>query len=244
MSSETKERILASAARLFHENGFHATSVAAILSEAGVNSGSLYHFFPGKEALLAGVLERYLAALGPSILSPLEESVEDPLERIFQLLDRYRRGLLGTGFRRGSPIGDLAPEVGNLSPRIRVLLDAYMDGWTAAVRGWLEEAGDRLPSGLDRASLARLVLAVMEGGALQARAAASPEPFDAAVAELRNHLELLARIAAERPATARQAESDRPVEPPPAPPLEHAVQPGGTRRGEAPASGDPAWRAW
>ncbi|MEE8447296.1 MAG: helix-turn-helix domain-containing protein, partial [Gemmatimonadota bacterium] len=52
-ASETRDRILEVAARLFHKRGFRATGVATILREAGVNSGSLYHFFPSKEAVLA-----------------------------------------------------------------------------------------------------------------------------------------------------------------------------------------------
>ena len=56
---ETRERLLETAARLFHEQGYAATGVATILREADANSGSLYHFFPNKDALLAGVLEWY-----------------------------------------------------------------------------------------------------------------------------------------------------------------------------------------
>ena len=39
----TRERILRTAFQLFHEQGYHATGVATILREAGLNPGSLYH---------------------------------------------------------------------------------------------------------------------------------------------------------------------------------------------------------
>ena len=70
-----------SAARLFHEQGYSATGIATILREAGANSGSLYHFFPNKEALLLGVLNWYRDQLQPVVLGPREEQEPDPLER-------------------------------------------------------------------------------------------------------------------------------------------------------------------
>jgi len=68
MASDTRNRILSVAARLFETLGFEGTAVAAILREADVNSGSLYHFFPSKEALLVAVLEKYVEVLEPALL--------------------------------------------------------------------------------------------------------------------------------------------------------------------------------
>ncbi len=189
--SETKERILEEAARLFHDRGYAATGISTILERAGVNSGSLYHFFPGKEALLIGVLERHLVRLGPMILDPAERAADDPLERIFSLLEVYRRTLLISGCTRGCPVGNLALELGDRQPRVRELIDAYFSAWIGRVHDWLAAAGDRLPAELDREALARLVLSVMEGGVLQARAALVLDPFDAAAAQLRSYFRLL-----------------------------------------------------
>ena len=107
----TRERILESASRLFHEQGFAATSVATILREAEVNSGSLYHFFASKEALLEGVLNWYLERLYPEIMQPMELAEPDPVARVFRLLDWYRAYLLENGCRLGCPVGNLALEV-------------------------------------------------------------------------------------------------------------------------------------
>src|SRR5688572_24821495 len=106
--ADTRTRILAAARRLFYEQGYHATGIATILREADVNSGSLYHFFPGKEALLQGVLESYVALLRPAVMEPAEAESGDAIERIFALLANYRRGLEMTRCRMGCPIGNLA----------------------------------------------------------------------------------------------------------------------------------------
>ncbi len=71
MTAATREKIVETAARLFHEQGFASTGVATILREAEVNSGSLYHFFSSKDELLKGVLDWYLDNLYPMIMAPV-----------------------------------------------------------------------------------------------------------------------------------------------------------------------------
>ncbi|HSM15507.1 MAG TPA: TetR/AcrR family transcriptional regulator [Gemmatimonadales bacterium] len=230
MSSGTRDRILAEASRLFHRQGYEATGVATILRAAGVNSGSLYHFFPGKEALLVGVLERHLTLLDATILDPAEDAESDPIERIFTLLEAYRRALLVTDCTRGCPVGNLALEVGNRTQVVQSLIDQYFAGWTGRVRRWLDQAGPRLPAGSDRVALSRLVLSVMEGGVMQARAAGSLDPFDASVAELRRHLTLL------QEAASRERGEE---------PAALAPEAAGTGREEPTHTGKrAAWRAW
>ncbi len=187
-TSATRDRILEIAERLFHERGYGATGVATVLRAAGVRSGSLYHFFRGKEALLLGVLERHLSQLRIRVFEPVERTTADPLERVFVLLDLYRRNLEMTGFTRGCPVGNLALEVSDTIPAARDPIDRYFASWTREVHRWLEAAGDRLPGDLPREALARLVLAVMEGGVMQARAHHGIEPYDAAVGQFKYHM--------------------------------------------------------
>lgn len=192
----TRQRILDAARRLFHEQGFHATGISTILREAGVNSGSLYHYFPSKDALLVGVLEWYTELLRPMVMDPAEQATPDPIGRVFSLLDQYRQGLVALEFKLGCPIGNIALEIADDLPEARRLVDVNFRNWMAVVKGWLEAAGDRLPSDVNRDQLASLVLTVMEGGMMQARAARSIDPYDAAVAQLRCYFDQLEATAA------------------------------------------------
>jgi AcrR family transcriptional regulator len=186
----TRDRIVDAAMRLFHEQGFAGTGIATILREAGVNSGSLYHFFPSKEALLEAVLEKYTELLQPIVMQPQRDaSPGDPIERIFTLLNWYRQGLVMTNCSLGCPIGNLALEVSDQLPGARALVDSNFDGWCAEIRRWLEEAGDRLPASCDRDRLSRFVLTVMEGGVMQARAEKRIERYDESVAALRDYFD-------------------------------------------------------
>ncbi|HEV8019155.1 MAG TPA: TetR/AcrR family transcriptional regulator [Steroidobacteraceae bacterium] len=198
LEPETRERILRTAFQLFHEQGFHATGIATIVREAGINPGSLYHFFDSKDQLLLQVLEFAIGYLEPAVMAPVERRTSDPFERIFALLAQYREGMVASGCRMGCPIGNLALEVSDSNPEARDLIHRNFQNWASRVAGWLTEAGQRLPKQLDRAQLARFVLTVMEGGLMQARAANDLRPFDEAVAVLRQHLELLRRRTARR----------------------------------------------
>src|SRR5260370_40820458 len=84
--------------------------MAEILEAAKANSGSFYHFFDSKEALLLTVIETYLDGLEPVVLRPIFEQTTDPLERIFGILEGYRGRLIETGCRYGCPLGRLAQQ--------------------------------------------------------------------------------------------------------------------------------------
>ena len=191
MSEVTRDRIVASAARLFHQHGYAATGVAAILREAGVNSGSLYHYFSGKDDLLRCVLGRYAVNLYPAIMQPLEQQEPDPVKRIFLLLNWYREFLHQRQCRMGCPVGNLALEISDSHPQLRPEIHRNFEIWAELLSGWLESGADQFPTGTDLSALARFTLTVMEGGIMQARAAASLEPFDESVKELRCYFDNL-----------------------------------------------------
>lgn len=184
--------------QLFHEQGYHATGVATILREAGVNPGSMYHFFESKDRLLLSVLEFALRYLEPAVMDPAEARTPDSIGRVFAVLEQYREGMQRLGCRMGCPIGNLALEVSDGNPEARALIHENFENWAGHLRRWLEAAGDRLPPDVDRARLARFILTVMEGGLMQSRAAGHLGPFDDSVAVLREHFDLLMARAADR----------------------------------------------
>src|SRR4051812_27857057 len=101
---DTKDRLLEAARNLFWQQGYTATGVAEILKVANAKSGSLYYFFPTKEDLLLAVLEKYKELLWPMVIQPVFERVSDPIERVFGVLDGYRRMLIHTSCSQGCPI--------------------------------------------------------------------------------------------------------------------------------------------
>ena len=191
MTKDTRQRIVLAAMELFWLKGFGSTSIADILSRSQVNSGSLYYFFPGKQDVLIAVLEAYRDGIGAMLLEPAWAGVDDPVDRIFALLARYRHAIVDTECEYGCPIGSLALELHEPDPAVRALLAANFRAWVAAVEGQLLAAADRFPRDTNFHALAELVLNVMEGGVMQARTFRDVAHFDRSVAQLRIHFDAL-----------------------------------------------------
>src|ERR1700733_1390809 len=190
-SSATRDRLIHSARYLFWERGFAGTSMADLLAHAKVNSGSFYHFFDSKEALLREVLEGYLHALWPMVIDPAFATTDEPVERIFAILAGYRERIIMTDSKYGCPLGRLALEIDPENRPAHKLIAENFQGWIGAVRECVDAMSDRLPPETDSESLATYVLAVMEGGVMLSRSYGSVEPFDRTITQLREHFRLL-----------------------------------------------------
>jgi TetR/AcrR family transcriptional regulator, transcriptional repressor for nem operon len=196
---DVRTRIVMAAMELFWTKGYNSTSIADILSRTQLNAGSLYHVFPGKQDVLIAVLEAYRDGLYENLVDPAWEGVDDPVERIFALLARYRWLILETDCTYGCPIGSLALELHEADPVVRDLLAVNFTGWVGAILRCLDDAGDRLPADLDRQALAEFVLTTMEGGVMQSRTHREVGYFDRGVSALRDHFDMLLARAARRP---------------------------------------------
>ena len=191
----TRDRLVFAAMKLFAEKGYLSTSIADILREANANSGSLYHAFPTKQDLLLEVLQTYRRGIGPMLLEPAFEGLDDPIARVFALLAVYRGHLQRTEALYGCPIGSLALELHEPDPSVRELLAANFDGWVGHVQACYDAAGDRLPEGIDTRRLATFTLALMEGGVMQSRTYRTLDAFDASVESLHDYLARLEQAA-------------------------------------------------
>jgi AcrR family transcriptional regulator len=81
-TEEMRERLLNAGRALFVSRGFADTSTPAIVAQAGVTRGALYHHFPEKKALFSAVLEAEFKAVAAEIA----RADDDRLEPIDQLL--------------------------------------------------------------------------------------------------------------------------------------------------------------
>ena len=62
------DRVLDAAARIFTEDGYRATTTNDVAAAAGVSIGSMYQYFPNKDALLVGLAERHLGEALPLLV--------------------------------------------------------------------------------------------------------------------------------------------------------------------------------
>ncbi|MHB8693218.1 MAG: TetR/AcrR family transcriptional regulator [Solirubrobacteraceae bacterium] len=74
---ETRELVLAAAARVFAQRGFHATSLDAIAEEAGFSRGAVYYNFADKEELFLELLDRRCAERAQDLRAVFADTPED-----------------------------------------------------------------------------------------------------------------------------------------------------------------------
>jgi TetR/AcrR family transcriptional regulator, fatty acid metabolism regulator protein len=90
---ERRTQILAAAARVFAQRGFHTSRVGEVAAEAGVSHGLLYHYFPSKDALLEAIFEQAWSDLLTAIagVEELDEPAREQLRQVAAILLRAWR---------------------------------------------------------------------------------------------------------------------------------------------------------
>ena len=190
MPPDTKDKIVYAAMMLFAQKGYGSTSVADILQAAGVNAGSLYYFFPGKQDVLLAVLDAYSAAFirccssRRGKVSPIRSSA----------CSRCSRGIASPrvhGVHVRMPDRKHRTRAPRARPAVRQLLASNFVGWLNAIEQCFIDAGDRLPADVDRRALAVFALTTMEGGVMISRTDRTLDAFDDAVRMLRDYVDRL-----------------------------------------------------
>jgi len=89
-SREMISVILDAAARVLVHDGFHHASTNRIAAVAGVSIGSLYQYFPSKEALVAALIDRHqqemLGRFAPLLAELADLSVSDAVHAVVKVM--------------------------------------------------------------------------------------------------------------------------------------------------------------
>jgi AcrR family transcriptional regulator len=83
--------ILDASAELFARQGIESTTTNEIAAHAGISIGSLYQFFPNKDAIVEALARRYAEELRGGMDHVIAETADTPLPVVFDaLLDALR----------------------------------------------------------------------------------------------------------------------------------------------------------
>ena len=80
-SKVTVDTILAATARVLVKKGFDGLTTNAVADAAGVSIGSLYQYFPSKEALVAALIEQHIEEMNSEILTELTRVAQLPMSQ-------------------------------------------------------------------------------------------------------------------------------------------------------------------
>ena len=179
-SSDTKERLVDTAAKLMHARGFNDVGVQEICATAGVQKGSFYHFFKSKGDLAAAALDKHWTearnqywrlAFGEDV-APL-----DRIRRFFQMAYFYFKQAQddGTGIW-GCPFGNAALELAAQNDAISEKVSIVFSDATSFLRQAIEDAARRGDiETQDPEQSAESLWAFYEGILLVAKARRDPE---------------------------------------------------------------------
>jgi len=127
MKEDTKTRILERGAEIIHLKGFNHTGVQEVLRAAGVPKGSFYNYFKNKEDFGLQVIDYFMEFFSRLARETLGDLSVPPLGRIRNFLCWFIEFFKSKDFAYGCPIGNLAQEMGDLSPAFREKLKQGLD---------------------------------------------------------------------------------------------------------------------
>jgi AcrR family transcriptional regulator len=85
-SRATVDALIEATARILVREGFEKASTNRVAEQAGVSVGSLYQYFPSKEALVAAVIDRHNQELMQVVREALAEVATLPMEQAVRKL--------------------------------------------------------------------------------------------------------------------------------------------------------------
>lgn len=135
----TVEALLEATARVLMKDGYDRASTNKIAAVAGVSIGSLYQYFPSKEALVAAVIDRHMHEMMQAVRDALAKVATRPIkvaarELVSVMLDAHR-----VNPKLHRVLAEQTPRTGRLENIEAIDREAY-----ALVRGYLEAHRDEL----------------------------------------------------------------------------------------------------
>jgi AcrR family transcriptional regulator len=124
--SELRERILATASKLFYKQGVHAVGVDLVVAESGIAKTSLYRHFGSKDALVAAFLAQEDADFWRQWDGIAEQNREDAEGELAAYLDWMEVRLRRRGYR-GCPQLNVAAEIPDTKHPARRVAEAHKE---------------------------------------------------------------------------------------------------------------------
>jgi len=166
--AETHERIVRAAAKVIRRDGYAGTSVADVMSDAGLTHGGFYAHFPSREAMLAEGLdhaatEALESLIGSSTVRAAKENI-DPLQA---LVESYLSDRHVAATETGCTLAALGSETRRQTPEIRRVATKRIKELATLV--------EHQAAGRANAPEALATLAALVGALLIARVVDDPE---------------------------------------------------------------------
>ena len=181
MSTDTRQRMVDTAVRLFRSQGYAATSWRGLVAEAGTPWGSVQHHFPGgKQELAVAALETAADSVLTGIRLGFDKHASAG-EAIAWWFGKAQLVLERSDYAQACPIGTLALD--SSDPVVAEASRQALERWRTALADRLQDRGYA-----DSEALALSVLTSLQGALVLAKGLRSSEPLELAAQTMRDWL--------------------------------------------------------
>jgi len=172
---------IATAARLFHHQGYHGTGLAQVLAESGAPKGSFYFHFPGGKEQLAVEAVKASSTTVEALITNAAERARDAPDVVRRAGRAIARWLEESSFAEGCAVATLASEAAGTSPALREACEKAYARWRQLFADALRQRGI---AAVPASELATLTVAAIEGATLIARTERQADALKAVTAML------------------------------------------------------------
>jgi AcrR family transcriptional regulator len=138
-SRATVDALVEATARILVKEGFDKASTNRIAEVAGVSVGSLYQYFPGKEALVVAVIERHQQEIMQTVRGELAEVLARPVEQAIRKMVTVAVKAHRVDPKLHRVLAEQIPRVGKLEK-----LEGFNREYYTLFRAYLENHRDEL----------------------------------------------------------------------------------------------------
>ncbi|MBO0767450.1 MAG: TetR/AcrR family transcriptional regulator [Solirubrobacterales bacterium] len=178
MATDTRTRILDASAALLARQGYNATGVKQIVTEAKAPFGSVYHHFPGGKQEIGAAAVVISGKLYEQLIPAVFDNTPDLPTGVRWFFNGAAQHLVETDFADACPIATVALETASTSEQMREACAAVFNSWIAAGSEMQQTRGGLSPESARRLTIA--MIAALEGAFVLARAQRSVEPLEVA----------------------------------------------------------------
>ena len=179
--SDSKERMIAAARRLFREYGYLGTALSDVVTESAAPRGSIYFHFPGGKEELAGEVTLLHAGDHIAHINRAAAATSTAGQLIEVFIGRIRDELIASNYREGCA---MAPLVIESMPASDQLSDTTRRGFQDMIATLAARLTEKNVPASRATQLATQAWTSVEGALILSRVLHSPEPFDTATAQL------------------------------------------------------------
>jgi TetR/AcrR family transcriptional regulator, transcriptional repressor for nem operon len=190
---QSKTKLLNAALHAIRAEGYSATTVDDICSQAGVTKGSFFHHFKSKDDLALAAVEHWESLTGEFFAAAPYQGLADPLDRLIGYVEFRAAILTGELADYTCLLGTLVQETYATHPQLRAACERGMSSHVGALMGDIEAAKQQYAptASWESESVGYFIQSVLQGAFIFAKAKQDAATVRASLDHLRRYLNFI-----------------------------------------------------